>query len=214
MTLSRTLRNAKLYGRAEAVADKLIEARPDASDGYLAGQHGTIQGNYHDAEADFSAAINRGWDAPLAYYVRGLARAEHDDHVGAEMDLTSAIAYGKNDAGVYHLRGLIRAKLDKLTDADADSQATIERDSQDASSYFNRGLVRYRQNDFRRAQADFGPRSAWVEPMPRFTTPEAGHEETKAITWVPKPTSVPTINCGGNDEGLYYRSWSGTEQPG
>lgn len=113
------------------------------------------RGDYVSAEADYSAAIERGDASPEIYSRRGFAQFYQGDYAGAETDFAAAIERGMNTSEVYFNRGGARFKQGDFPNAEADFTAAIERGMDTPGVYAWRGYARYYQEDYVGAIADF-----------------------------------------------------------
>jgi tetratricopeptide (TPR) repeat protein len=164
------LRTTETDQRSQAQAT--VEA---AADDYMRqGLTYSEQGDYAQAIADFTKAIELDPNNATAYFNRGLAQVNLGDPEQAIADFTKAIELDPDHALAYNNRGDVYYKAGDYAQAIADFTKAIELDPNDAIAYFHRGSVYDEQNNYEEAIADF----------------------TKAIELKHDPLSWPYFNRG------------------
>ena len=157
---------------ASAVGDAALVSAENvrlAEDAFSRGAACAEQGEYDQAIADFTAAIELNPHLAEAYYNRGVvfyveAEGGYDrgvEHYGqgeyehAITDFTSAIELNPQYAEAYYNRGLAYVGRREYDQAIADYTAAIDLNPQDAEAYRNRGHAYRVEREYDQATADY-----------------------------------------------------------
>jgi tetratricopeptide (TPR) repeat protein len=105
--------------------------------------------DFAGAARDFTEAINRGPPNTALFYLRGVTRADMDDHAGALVDFDAILKLDPSNATV---PGLRERSLIALEAAELKRRGL----PYDWQTYQERGIARRAQGDLAGASADFG----------------------------------------------------------
>lgn len=92
----------------------------------------------------------------MAYFNRGRAHADRDEHDQAIADLDQALRLNPANAVAYGLRGAVLGRKGELDAAIADFDQAIGLNPGDNDALINRGIARERNGQYLRAIEDFG----------------------------------------------------------
>ncbi|GHU87658.1 hypothetical protein FACS189476_03450 [Spirochaetia bacterium] len=122
---------------------------------FLSGAKSFREGNYDQAIAEYTKAINLKNDYAEAYNYRGYLYGEKGDLDRAIADYTRAIALRSGYTDAWINRGYAYGEKGDLDKAIADYTRVIELEPKNASAYNKRGSLYYQKGDDDRAIADF-----------------------------------------------------------
>jgi tetratricopeptide (TPR) repeat protein len=105
------------------------------------GDNDLKNGNYDQAIAEYTQAIDLDPSLTSFYYNRGLAYGSKKDYDNAISDFSQVIKMNPRDEGAYFERGFVYAMKGSLELAIADFSQVIQLDPGDAYAYNNRGLA-------------------------------------------------------------------------
>jgi Flp pilus assembly protein TadD len=117
------------------------------------GDNSLAQGNYEQAIAVYSKAIEINPQRAHGYIHRGMARFQIGDRNGAIEDFSSAIDIEPNNDNAYCSRGIALQDVDFET-ASVDFARAIEINPDNDAAYYNRGVARVSCGDFDAGIAD------------------------------------------------------------
>ena len=127
-----------------------------ANDAFNRGNAHVKQGDYDQAVAEYTAAIETDPQNAYAYYIiRGYAYGAQGNYHLAIADYTAAIGLNSQIADAYMLRGLVYGVQGGYDQAIADYTAAIDMGTQDAQAYYNRGIAYAKQGEYDQAIADY-----------------------------------------------------------
>ncbi len=113
-------------------------------------------GNYENAMADFSEAIQADPKFSTAYVNRGWTYfVKFSDSEKAIADMTEAIRIRPQNKSAYAYRGNVYWRLDQYDQAIADCMEALRIDPQYVMSYNIRGLAYQDQKEYQKAMSDF-----------------------------------------------------------
>ena len=112
-------------------------------------------GEYEDAVAEYTQAIDLDSNIAAAYYNRGVAYTKLGKYAEAIADYDQAITLDPQDAVAYSNRGIAYRNLGKYAEAIADYTQAIALDPQDAVAYYNRGIAYRNLGKYAEAIADY-----------------------------------------------------------
>ena len=127
-----------------------------ANDAFNRGNAHVKQGDYDQAIAEYTAAIEMDPQNAYAYYIiRGYAYGAQGNYHLAIADYTAAIGLNSQFAWAYYNRGIAYAKQGEYGQAVADYTAAIGLNPQLADAYMLRGLAYGVQGKYDQAVADY-----------------------------------------------------------
>lgn len=100
-----------------------------------------INGKHGDSAAAFTRAIQAGFDAPVAYLSRGVARLQAGDYGGAEEDFTRVIELDEKNSRAYYYRGVLKMIKEDFLDAVQNLTAAIKLKKSHGVAFFARGTA-------------------------------------------------------------------------
>ena len=119
-----------------------------ADDYFLQAQAQINRGDYEDAIATLTQAIERNPSYSEAYAQRGFAHARLAKASAALADSEQAIRLDPQNARAYLVRGLVRSRLGETQDALADADKGINLQPTFAGGYGLRGTIRLLLEDY------------------------------------------------------------------
>lgn len=144
----------------EILSDPLKRSQYDESVGeakelYKRGIARSQLGDYLNAIADYTKALELNPDWAEVLYHRGFARYKIQDYRGADLDYTQALFLDPYLVEVYYYRGLCRMKLRYIQAGMEDYTKALEINPYFAHIYYQRGLVYLELQEHRLAVIDF-----------------------------------------------------------
>ena len=139
------------YTQRSNVPYPTFDAKEYLRRGVEAGQ----RGQYSEAIASFTKAIELKPDYAEAYYLRGLAYRRQGECEHAIEDFTKAIELKPDYAEAYHLSGLVYYGQGECEHAIEDFTKAIKLKPDYAEAYHLRGLVYYEEGEHEHAIEDF-----------------------------------------------------------
>ena len=129
----------------------------DAKEYLRRGVEAGQRGQYSEAIASFTKAIELKPDYAEAYYLRGLAYRRQGEHEHAISNFTKAIELKPDYAEAYYLRGLAYRRQDEYEHAIEDFTKAIELKPDHADAHYDRGIcfVYGIQDEYEHAIEDF-----------------------------------------------------------
>jgi tetratricopeptide (TPR) repeat protein len=119
------------------------------------GRSHLVESRYREAITIYNALLRVDPEDYEAYFFRGIAKANLDDHLGAEADFTIAIAKNPVSTMAYHHRAITRMMMGNYDDALADFREAIELRPDLSGSYYSRGYTYLMNRQFEAAIEDF-----------------------------------------------------------
>lgn len=127
---------------------------PDAEKYIRRGAEADQRGQYPEAIANFTKAIELNPDYAEAYYFRGLTYSGQGEHDQAIQDFTKAIELNPKLAEAYCFRSFVYEGQDEHDLAIQDSTKAIELESDYAEAYAIRGLAWLHLKKWQKAKSD------------------------------------------------------------
>ena len=150
---------------------------PDAEEYFLGGVTAGQQGQYSNAIADFTKAIELKPDYAEAFYFRGSNYYSKSEYDHAIADFTKAIELKPDYAEAYAFRGFVYNKQDKHDRTIEDSTKAIELNPDYSEAYYIRGVAYGIQRKHDRAIEDY---TKTIELKPD----QASTYHTRGLTWL------------------------------
>jgi tetratricopeptide (TPR) repeat protein len=148
--------NGALLQTGSFVIEGASAAETDATAWYQQGHEHSERGDYKEAIAAFSKAIELDPNYVTAYNDRGFTHMLMGNYEQAIADYDRAIELDPSYARAYNNRGSVYSDLGNYEQAIADFDRAIELDLEPLSwNYYNRGLVYNRLGDYEQAVADY-----------------------------------------------------------
>ena len=149
--------NIKKYkNELNRIAKKIESETPSTSWGFFNRACRYIEkGNYQEAIADLSSAIELKPDFALSYNNRGTAYGKSGNHEAAIADFSKAIKLQPDYAEAYYNRGTAYGKSGNHEAAIADFSKAIELKPDFAGAYNNRGAAFDSSDNYQAAIADY-----------------------------------------------------------
>jgi tetratricopeptide (TPR) repeat protein/S1-C subfamily serine protease len=101
----------------------------------LSGNDKMTSKDWQGAILDYNRAIEKNPQNHIAYYFRGVVKAELGNRKGAISDYNVAISIDGNDTDFYYARGIVKQELGDKNGAISDYSRAIELDSKNISAY-------------------------------------------------------------------------------
>lgn len=139
------------YVSAQQKQDEPNDAKFYIDRGVAYGQ----KGQFEQAIADFTKAIEIDPKSTDAYFNRAVAYAKKNQHDRAISDYTKALQTGPKDAGTYYYRGIAYLEKRQFDQAADDFTNAIEIGIKDPSAYYYRGIAYMSKGEFDWAIDDF-----------------------------------------------------------
>ena len=137
-----------------------------ANDAFNRGNAHVRQGDYDQAVAEYTVAIELDPQDACAYYIiRGCTYDEKGDYHHAIADFNTAMELDPQDACAYHYRGISYAKLGEYDQAIADYTDSIRLDPYHSDTYYDRGIAYEKLGKYEWAIADY---TAAIRLSPQF----------------------------------------------
>ncbi len=134
---------------------------------FLADNHGSAErarGNFEDAIADFTQAIELDPKYIVAYFNRALAKSSNNDRIGAIVDFSHTLIFDPQFVPAYVDRGLAKERNSDREGALADFNHAIELDPKLVAAFVDRGRIEFLRGDVQGALADFD-RAIALDPI-------------------------------------------------
>lgn len=128
-------------------------------------------GNYKEAVADFTQAIQHRANFAAAYSNRCLAHIQLGDYQSAITDCTQAVSLTPNNIEAYLNRGLAHYRLSHHQAAIADAERVIKLNPHEFRAYYNRGVARAELGHHTAAIDDY---DRALRQIPQFSSPLMG----------------------------------------
>ena len=143
---------------------------------FVQGQMKYNANHYHEAIADFDAAIEINAQFFHSYYKRGDAKFALGNYEAAIADYDKAMKIKGGVFNIYFDRGLAKFKLGDNEAAIVDYDKAIAMDPEHANAYRQRGKAKIRLRDFESAMLDF---DSAIEINPRYADAYKKRAHTK-----------------------------------
>ena len=143
-----------------------VDVHTDPLLAFLADNQGSAaraNGNFEDAIADFTQAIELDPKYLVAYFNRGLAKSAKNDRIGAIVDFSRTLLFDPQYVPAWVDRGLARERNSDAEGALADFNRALELDPKQVAALVDRAALKQTQGDMDGALADFG-RALEVDP--------------------------------------------------
>lgn len=126
------------------------------------------QGNYNEAVAKFTEAINIKTDYAAAYSNRCLANLQLEEYHNAVTDCNQAIKKAPTNIEAYINRGIAHYRQGNYTAAIEDNNQVLKLKPQDFRAYYNRGVATAALHNYRKAITDYYRALSLVSETPSY----------------------------------------------